>query len=86
MAMIMTSAATSTTSIEPSPSSGEKPKCRSMKSMGAGCCVPKHHRATNRDDQTETNQYGRWGQVHSVLLMPKAGVRRPAHLLRKPIL
>ena len=32
---IMTSTVMSITSIEPSPSSGEKPKCRSIKSMGA---------------------------------------------------
>ena len=32
---IMTSTVTSKTSIEPSPSSGEKPKCRSIKSRGA---------------------------------------------------
>ena len=33
--MIMTSTERSITSIEPSPSSGEKPKCRSIKSIGA---------------------------------------------------
>ena len=52
--MIMTSTVMSIDSIEPSPLSGEKPKCRSIKSIGAALCAmyPKQHRATNRNDSS----------------------------------
>ena len=86
--MTMTSAATSTTSIEPSPLSGEKPKWRSIKSIGAAllCSTQSTTAPQTAMIKPKPISTGRARQVHGVLPMPKAEVHRPPTVLRKTIL